>query len=103
MDDRLRISDELFDKAEIDVTYEETNFLAEVNRTHKDSWGRVTASIYSSKLLERALTNHSQALIRQAESSDRYTVSMQRASWILAIATIVLAGATIVLAYAAFF
>ncbi len=102
MSDRVRITKELLEKANLDYTFEEENLIGMLDNIHKDSWGVVSISLYSSKLVERALEGHAKALILNARATEEHAINLNRATWVLAIATVVLALSTIVLALAAF-
>ena len=48
------------------------------------------STIYTSKLLERALGQHAQALTRSAEASNRAATWLMWATWVMSAATIVI-------------
>ena len=51
------------------------------------------------RIVQDSLDKHAKALIKAADSSDRYAKSLICATWVLAVATIVLVIATLYLAH----
>lgn len=98
-------------KAGLTCTSEERTFLAKSHDENRDRFFVVASNLYSSKLMERSLAQHAEALVKSAEASEKYTValvksaeaserhaaSLTRATWILAAATALLFIATAVL------
>ncbi len=66
---------------------------------NRDAWTVATSAVFSAKMNERALKEHSAALKEAAKASDRHATSLVWATRILAAATIVLVIATFVLAF----
>ena len=94
------VSEDLMKAADLNYSVEEKKFidiLANQVRGQSIQWGLATSTLYSTKLLDRALTKHSDALTRAAEASDHYARNLVGATWALFAATTVLAVATIVL------
>ena len=101
----------MIEEAGLTCTPKEREFLDQSNIGNRDRFFVVASELYSSKLLERSLAKHADALVksaeasekhtsalvRSAEASERHASSLTRATWILAIATIGLVAATIVL------
>ncbi len=101
----VKISEVLFEKADLTLDEETKNFLktAGLNETGITSWSIAASAIYSSKLTERALSKHSDALIESAKASEKHAISLTRATWVLAGATILLAIITAFTWYSQFF
>jgi hypothetical protein len=95
-----KTTQDLITSAGLIYSDEEKNFINSVASLHGgEHWGVTTSTLYSTKLLDRALAKHSDALIAAAEASDRYAKNLVKATWALVIATAVLAIATIVLLF----
>jgi hypothetical protein len=104
----------MIEEVGLTCTKSEREFLSQSYVENKDRFFIVTSELYSSKLLERSLVKHADALVKSAEASEKYTIAMVKsaeaserhassltlATWVLAIATIGLVVATIVLVWA---
>ena len=84
--------------AGLEVSEAEKQFLERAEHIHPDSFTRVASTFYSSKVMDRALDKHANALLEYAKASDTYAKSVARATWVLAAATIALVIATVSLA-----
>jgi len=101
----IKIIEALFEKTGLVLDEETKHFLetAGLNQTGITSWAIASSAIYSSKLTERALSQHSEALIKAAKASEKHAASLKWATWVLAGATVLLAVITAVNWYYQFF
>lgn len=93
------VSDELMRAADLSYSSEEKSFIDTLANQQRDQWGSAASTLYSTKLLERALIKHAAALIKAADASDRYASRLVTATWALVAVTVVLALATIALIF----
>ncbi len=103
----------MIEEAGFTCTQKEHEFLVRSSNKDPDTFFVVASGLYSSKILERSLAKHAEALVKSAEASEKYTVALvrsaeasekhtanlTRATWILAAATVGLLVATIVLVF----
>lgn len=103
----------MIEEAGLTYTPKEQEFLDQSNIENRDRFFVVASELYSSKLLERSLSKHADALVASAEASEKYSIALvksaeaserhasnlTRATWILAGATIGIVVATIMLVW----
>lgn len=89
------IPKEIFKEAGIDLNERVLNFIVAAARNSQDfdhpSWTNSISTIYFSKMVERSLKNHADALNHTAEASEKYARQLALATWVLVFATFVLA------------
>lgn len=95
MPDMREIATDMMTTAELELSPEELEFVTTSAYRYPETWAPSTSTLYSSKVLGRALEKHAAALIQSAEAAKEHTAR-------LATATLVLAGASIVLAFLTF-
>jgi len=92
MDDIERIPNEIFKEADLKLDKLLLNFLvaASQHSINKGPWVQATSTVFSTKILERALKNHADALNASAKASEKHAANLTYATWALVFATIVL-------------
>jgi hypothetical protein len=89
------IPKEIFKEAGIELNERVLNFFEAAAKNSIDfdhgSWINSITTIYFSKMVERSLRDHADALNRTAKASEKYTRQLAFATWALVFATIVLA------------
>lgn len=91
---RKQISTQLFAKLSLS---EEENQLLIASSAWPEVWAKITSELYSAKLSERSLGEHTGALREQTQALEKASKSSNRYSFTLAIATFCLVLATIAL------
>lgn len=86
----------MFETAELQLTVEEEDFLS---KCHQWPGAGAAASLYASRLLERSLANHADALRNATAAASEHTKGLRRATWCLVVVTFLLAGATVALVF----
>jgi len=85
---------EIFKEAGIDLNDRVLNFFHVAAKNSVDfdhpSWSNSISTVYFSKMVERSLKEHSNALNRSANASEKYSRQLSIATWALVFATFVL-------------
>jgi hypothetical protein len=89
-----RIPQEIFDEGSLKLDDRMKNFFvtAGLRNTSEDrtGWAIAVSAVFASKIIERSLSQHAQALNESARASERHAASLTKATWVLGFATIML-------------
>ena len=92
------ISTAMMKSADFDLSLEELAFITTSSTRWPETWAHATTTLYTSKLLERALEKHAAALNLATKASEAHAAKLARVTWVLTGVAVLLAFCTFVLA-----